>query len=305
MIERPVPWPNNAQCAVAITFDIDTDSFIHLEQGARVPDMVATTSWLRYDEVAVPRILRMFKEYGLRQTFFYPAWCMENYPNLVEAILKDGHEIAHHSWLHERPNQMAPEDELAWLQKGSATILRMTGQKPRGYRAPLYDFSKSTAGFLASEGFLYDASLMADDVPYVITTEQGSLIELPTHWSLDDWPQYVHNIELAYTMSIRSPDEAMGVYLADFEAAYACNGLWITPWHPWVSGRLARCQRIAKMIEYMLNKGGVWFATMEEIALHMRSIIADGSYEARSVRLPYYDTPIGATDIPKYRNPGA
>ena len=34
LIANPVPWPNGALCAVAITFDIDTDSFLHLEQGA-------------------------------------------------------------------------------------------------------------------------------------------------------------------------------------------------------------------------------------------------------------------------------
>jgi hypothetical protein len=33
LIANPVPWPNGARCAVAITFDIDTDSFLHLEHG--------------------------------------------------------------------------------------------------------------------------------------------------------------------------------------------------------------------------------------------------------------------------------
>ncbi len=122
MIERPVPWPNGAKCAVAITFDIDTDSFLHLEYGDRVPDMVCTTSWLRYDEIAVPRILGMYRDLGLRQTFFYPAWCMERYPHLVELILKDGHEIAHHGYLHENPNQLTKEDEVYWIQRSIDTI---------------------------------------------------------------------------------------------------------------------------------------------------------------------------------------
>ena len=30
MIRRPVPWPNGAKVAVAITFDVDADSSIHL-----------------------------------------------------------------------------------------------------------------------------------------------------------------------------------------------------------------------------------------------------------------------------------
>src|SRR5262245_62468144 len=30
MIRRPVPWPNGAKVAVAITFDMDADSLVHL-----------------------------------------------------------------------------------------------------------------------------------------------------------------------------------------------------------------------------------------------------------------------------------
>ncbi len=294
MIERPVPWPDGAKCAVAITFDIDTDSFLHLEYGDRVPDMVCTTSWLRYDEIAVPRILGMYRDLGLRQTFFYPAWCMERYPHLVELILKDGHEIAHHGYLHENPNQLTKEDEVYWIQRSIDIIERMTGRRPRGFRAPVYNFSRHTADILAKEGFLYDATLMGDDVPHAIECESGRLLELPSHWALDDWPPYVHNIELEYTMTIRSPDEAMAVYLSEFEAMHRHGGLWIAVWHPWVSGRLARCERIAGMIDYMQSKGDVWFATMEEIAEHIQACIDAGTYEPRIVRLPYYE--IGIPD---------
>jgi peptidoglycan/xylan/chitin deacetylase (PgdA/CDA1 family) len=299
MLANPVPWPNGARCAVAITFDIDTDSFLHYDFGERVPDLVTTTSWLRYDEIAVPRILGMFRDYGLKQTFFYPAWCMETYPRLVEAILKDGHEIAHHGYLHEGPNHLSTDDQAYWLGRGIDTIKRMTGQRPRGFRAPLYNFSRHSADLLAKQGFLYDASLMSDDVPHVIESASGRLWELPSHWALDDWPPYVHNIDLNYLMPIRSPDEAMSVYLAEFEAAYKYGGLWIGVWHPWVSGRLARCDRIARMIEYMQQKGGVWFATMEEIARHAEACAAAGTWQPRSVRLPYYDGSIAAEDRPR------
>ena len=30
MIANPIPWPNGAKCAVAITFDMDADSLIHV-----------------------------------------------------------------------------------------------------------------------------------------------------------------------------------------------------------------------------------------------------------------------------------
>jgi hypothetical protein len=39
-------------------------------------------------------------------------------------------------------------------------------------------------------------SITGDDVPYILQTDQGELVELPSHWGLDDWPQYVHNMDL-------------------------------------------------------------------------------------------------------------
>ena len=37
MISNPVPWPNGARVACAITFDIDTDSILHLEHREKAP----------------------------------------------------------------------------------------------------------------------------------------------------------------------------------------------------------------------------------------------------------------------------
>ncbi|MGH6931576.1 MAG: polysaccharide deacetylase family protein [Dongiaceae bacterium] len=289
MIKNPISWPDGARCAVAITFDIDTDSLLHIAYPDKADTMVSSNSWLRYDEVAVPRILDMFREFGIKQTFFYPAWCMERYPHLVDLILKDGHELAHHGYLHEHPNELSRDQEFYWTQRAIDTIRKMTGRRPRGYRAPLYNFSKHTAEILCQEGFHYDASLMGDDIPYLLETRHGQLVELPSHWALDDWPHFVHSAEFGFQMPIKAPDEAMKVFMSEFEAAWEYGGLWIAVWHPFVTGRLARCHAIKKMIEAMLSKGKVWFAPMEDIARHVKASIDNGSHRPRIDRLPYYD----------------
>ena len=70
-----MPWPDGARCAVAITFDIDTDSILHLDFPDKAENMLSANSFLKYDEVAIPRILKVYAHYGIKQTFFYPAWC--------------------------------------------------------------------------------------------------------------------------------------------------------------------------------------------------------------------------------------
>ena len=204
-------------------------------------------------------------------------------------ILKDGHEIAAHGYIHEDPNKLPREEEHYWLKRQIDVIEKMTGQRPRGWRGPLYNASKYSPDLLVEEGFIYDATLMGDDVPYILKTAQGSVIELPSHWAMDDWPHYTHSFDFNYKMTIKSPDEAMNVFMSEFEAMYDFGGLWVTVWHPFVSGRLARCRRVQQMIEYMQSKGGVWFTTMEEIALHVQACIDDGSWTPRVDQLPYYD----------------
>src|SRR4030095_12222207 len=69
---------------------------------------------------------------------------------------------------------------------------------------------------------------MGDDVPYILDNGKGEIVELPSSWALDDWPPYVHSIDLDYMFQIMSPDRAMEGFMAEFEAMRTVGGgLWI------------------------------------------------------------------------------
>ena len=293
MISNPIPWPDGCRCAVAITFDMDADSILHLAHPDSADNRVMALSMLRYGpEVAIPRILEMYRRFNMKQTFFIPAWSMERYPAAVEAILKDGHEIGHHGYLHEHPNELSREDELYWMQKSIAVIERMTGQGPRGHRAPSYRFSRNSLDHLVSEGFIYDASLMGDDIPYLLDNGSQSVIEMPSHYAMDDWAHYMTSRDLAYMMQPKAASDAMRAFREEFDSVWRHGGLWLAVWHPFLSGRLARCDAIAELLEYMHGKGGVWFARLEDIAAHVRRLEVAGTWTPRRDRLPYYVSPI-------------
>ncbi|MEM7177880.1 MAG: polysaccharide deacetylase [Pseudomonadota bacterium] len=293
MIKNPVPWPNGARCAVAITFDMDADSLLHIEHHASADTRLAAMSDLRYGpEIAVPRIVDLFAQYDLRQSFFLPAWCMERYPDAVELILNGGHEIGHHGYLHEEPNKLSREDQLAWQRRSTEVIERMTGTRPKGFRAPAYQFSRDSFELLVEDGFLYDASLMGDDVPYLLSGESGELVELPSHMALDDWPHFQMSRDFAYRAGVKAPEQALAVYRAEFDAMWQFGGLWIGIWHPFLSGRLSRMVMLKELIEHMLARGDVWFARLDEIAEHVQRLRADGLWTPRIERMPAYDGPI-------------
>jgi peptidoglycan-N-acetylglucosamine deacetylase len=184
MLSNAIKWPNGAKCAACLTFDMDADSLIHVDYPRDGNRRVAAISMLRYGPlIAIPRIVDTYERLGIKQTFFIPAWCIEQYPGAVETILRGGHEIAHHSYIHENPLEQTLADESHWLDVGIEVIKKTTGKAPRGWRAPLYNFSDKSLDLLLGRGFKYDASLMGADIPYVIRSRKtgGELIELPSH----------------------------------------------------------------------------------------------------------------------------
>ncbi len=194
MISNPIPWPNGARVAVAITLDMDADSLIHLSHPKDSHRRIAACSNLQYGpNVAIERILNTYRKFGLKQSFFIPGWSIENYPKVVEAIVKDGHEVGFHGYIHEHPNELSRAQEAEFMDRSIEIIKRFTGQSPKGNRAPLYNFSDNSLNLLLDRGFEYDASLMGDDVPYLISNDRGSLVEIPSSWAVDDWPPMCMN----------------------------------------------------------------------------------------------------------------
>lgn len=295
LIDNPIPWPNGARCAVAFTWDMDADSNLHLYNPTRADTLVGTASMLRYGpNIAIKRLVTVYRHLGFKQTFFLPGWCIETYPEAVDLLLEQNHEIGLHGYLHERCNDLSCEDERYWLERGLRAYESHMGFMPKGWRAPTYTFSKNSLDLLIEAGFEYDSSLMGDDQPHLIASDQGSLVELPVSWTLDDWPQYMHNEDFEFMMPIKAPQSATPVYEAEFEAAWQYGGLWIAIWHPFLSGRLSRVNAMLEMIERMQEKGDVWFATLEEIAKHTSELVQSGKWSARTDRLPFCNSPINA-----------
>jgi len=305
MVENPVPWPNGARCAVSFTWDMDADSILHLAHPDDADTRLMSMTDLRYGpEVAVPRICRMFEAYDIPLTFFVPGWSAEEHPQAVERMVEGGHEIAHHGWMHELANTFTKDRQEYWLNRTYESLKKITGQGPRGYRGPMGSFSKYTTEILTALGFLYDSTLKGDDVPYVVQDKKGNqLIEMPIMWALDDWPHYVHSPDLDYMMPIMAPARAREVFMSEFDASWTYGGgFWQSVWHPFVSGRVSRLASIEIMVQEMMERGDVWFATLEQIAIHMRTQIDEGNYDPRIQTMPIKDGRIA--DIPSATETG-
>ncbi|WP_122072356.1 polysaccharide deacetylase [Pseudophaeobacter sp. EL27] len=293
MIRNPIKWPGGARCACAISFDIDADSLIHISRPRDGHDRLYPISMGRYGPtVAIPRILETYRKFGLKQSFFVPGWVVEQYPDTMEMILKDGHEIGHHGYLHEDPTTHGPAEQREWFERTLDAHKRVIGNTPRGYRAPVYNVNQTVIDLMVEHGFEYESSLMADDVPYLMKTDKGSLVELPVHWGTDDWPPFAHYDEIGYMMPVAGPSHGLQGFWEEFEAQYEAGGFWLAIWHPFLTGRLARWRQVEAWLETVLNLGDVWFAPMHEIAAHVRAEAAKDPNAVRIENLPYYTKPV-------------
>lgn len=291
MIQNPIPWPNGARCACAITFDMDADSLIHVSRPADSQNRLYPISMGRYGpDVAIPRILETYRKLGLKQSFFIPGWCLETYPKAVEAILAGGHEIGHHGWIHEDPIETQGPTQVEAFEKALDAHVRITGGKPAGYRAPVYNITDQVMDLLVQHGFRYDSSLMGDDIPYWLQTPKGAFYEMPVHWGTDDWPPFAHYDEIGYMMPVRSPSAGLSGFWEEFDAQYEAGGFFMLIVHPFLTGRLARWRLVEKWLETTLNTRDVWFAPLQDIADHLDGLRANG-FDLRTDSLPYYPTP--------------
>ena len=293
MIQNPIPWPNGARCACAVTFDMDADSLIHISRPVDGHDRLYPITMGKYGPtVAIPRILETYRRLGIKQSFFIPAWCIEQYPQAIDAILEGGHEIGHHGYLHEDPTEHSAAEQKYWFDRAFEVHRRATGKPPRGYRGPVYNVNQTVIDLLIENAFVYDSSLMADDIPYVMQTPAGALYEMPVHWGTDDWPPFAHYSEIGYMMPVRGPSDGLRAFFEEFEAHYEAGGFWMPIVHPFLTGRLARWRQMEKFLEEVMNTKDVWFAPLEQIAAHIKSVTDDGSYTPRVELLPYYDGPV-------------
>jgi peptidoglycan/xylan/chitin deacetylase (PgdA/CDA1 family) len=263
------PWPHGHRCAVALTFDMDGETVPFVLDPANARRRLSLMSEAMYGpRVGMPRILDVLEANGLLGTFFVPGFTAELHVDLLKDVVARGHHLGHHGYLHERPDSLSDEDEEAILVRGKEILRSISGHDPIGYRSPSWELKPTTPALLARHGFLYDSSLMGDDVPYRVEAGDRDLIELPPQWILDDWPQFGFSAFPPIGNGIADPDKAFGVWSSEFAGLHRFGGLYVMTMHPFVSGRPSRILLLERLIEYMRSFPDVWFTTLEEIAQH-------------------------------------
>lgn len=250
-------------------FDVDGETTA-LSEDPRLSRRLSTYSQCEYGpRVGVPRLLELLDHLGVPATFFVPGWVAERHPRMVQAIAAAGHELGVHGFFHERLPELSASREREVLLRATDVLTRLGGARPVGYRAPWFEINPRTPALLAREGFLYDSSLMGDDVPYVL---DGGLVEIPAQWMLEDWEQFAFNADPHWGVIPESCDKVRDLWWQEFAAMRDFGCCFVLTMHPWLMGRPSRVRLLESLVREMQAgaRGEVWFARGAEIACWVR-----------------------------------
>lgn len=121
-------------------------------------------SWQEYPSYLsefVPRLVRLLDEFGLRITVFVVGADIarpETAP-LLELLLRDGHELANHSYSHDSWLSSYTAARLAdEVDRAAEALERAVGVRPAGFRGPGFGWNPELLGLLSDRGYAYDAS---------------------------------------------------------------------------------------------------------------------------------------------------
>jgi peptidoglycan/xylan/chitin deacetylase (PgdA/CDA1 family) len=278
---------------IFVAFGVDVDAvggWLGSYGGEDSPDDISRGVFA--GEVGVPRILELFRRYGLTQTIFWPGHSIETFPEQFDASVAAGHEIGVHGYSHENPIAMSREQERAVLDRCIELIEKRTGRRPTGYVAPWWEFSPVTNELLLERGIKYDHSLMHRDFePYYVRVgdtwtkidysapadswmkplvrgRETDLVEIPASWYLDDLPPMMFIKASPNSHGFVNPWDIEQMWRDQFDWVYREQdyAVYTMTIHPDVSGRPHVLLALERLIEHINGHAGVQWATFDQIA---------------------------------------
>ena len=256
----------DTRCSVMLGFDVDgaSSAINRNPDSANLPSLMSMREY--GPSVATPRILDLLERRGIPASFYIPGYVAETHEDLTREIHARGHEVAHHGYMHEPPATLSRTQEADVLDRGIEILERLTGERPRGYRSPSWELSEHSLELLADRGFLYDSSLMGDDVPYLVHVDERTIVEIPVQWELDDAPYFNYAPSLDMRPVMASPSHVYDVWSAAFEGAYHYGLAFILTMHPYIIGRPSRLRMLERLLDYIAGFDGVEFTRAADAA---------------------------------------
>ena len=220
------------------------------------------------------RILREFGRRGLPLTVFGVSMALQRHPELTQAFVDGGHEIACHSWRWIHYQHMDEAAEREHIATGTRIIREMTaGQWPLGWYTGRD--SPNTKRLVADHGgYAYDSDYYGDDLPFwtpVTKTDGTTLQRLIVPYTLD-----TNDMRFASAQGFNTGEQFFQ-YLKDaFDVLYAEGDpqgldrpkMLSIGMHCRLLGRPGRFRALQRFLDHAQQHDKVWICRRIDIARH-------------------------------------
>ena len=143
-------WPNGAEVAVSLTFDVDAECG-WLGEDPGYATKLSTLSEASYGPTrGLPRILDILAKHEIKGTFYVPGDTAERHTDSVKRIVDDGHEVGHHGYLHKRSDAIDADEQREEIERGLEAL--QTPAQRHAERLPLPELGADARDARAPQG---------------------------------------------------------------------------------------------------------------------------------------------------------
>jgi len=232
------------------------------------------------------RLLREFEKRGLPLTVFGVSMALQRNPDLTQAFMDLGHEIACHSWRWIHYQHMSEAKERRHIEIGTQIIKDMTGgQWPLGWYTGRD--SPNTKRLVADHGgYDYDSDYYGDDLPFWMPVQKsdGSTMQrLIVPYTLD-----TNDMRFAAMQGFNTGDHFF-TYLKDaFDVLYAEGDpagddrpkMLSIGMHCRILGKPGRFKALQRFLDHVQQHDKVWVCRRIDIARHWQQVHPVGAAAA-------------------------
>jgi len=274
-------WPGKARIAVQFVLNYEEggeSSILHGDTASEafLSEMVSASPYVGQRHMSIEslyeygsrsgvwRLLKLFGERRLPLTIFGVGMALMRNPEVAQAFVALGHEIASHGWRWIDYRNVPETVEREHMALAVEAIRRITGKPPTGWYTGRS--SENTRRLVAEHGgFLYDSDSYADDLPYWEQVNGKPLLIIPYTLDTNDMrfvqAQGFHNGEQFFSYL----KDAFDVLYAEGDSVPKMLSIGL---HCRLIGRPGRISSLARFLDYIQSHEKVWVCRRDQIAQH-------------------------------------
>jgi allantoinase len=266
--DRPkFTWPNGAGLAVWFAVNTEHYEFLPPEVGAwprvQQPDIPGFAARDYGNRVGLWRLMSVLDNLGVPVTASMNLGILEYIPEVRDALVARNWAIMSHGTFNTRNIYGLSEDEeRAFYAWSVETVKKYTGRDLKGMLTPAISANYQTPDLMAEAGLNYHADWVNDDQPVPIQVAgREKFVTIPYTFELNTGALFYRHFDAKYY-----EETARAQFVTLLEDSKSAPRIMALSVHPFAIGTPHAIAYLERLLGFMREADGVWWATGDDIA---------------------------------------